>query len=223
MKKNNNNLSQITYLGYGNDLINSELSQNYITNEDIPYLTNLLKKSSDSVDDFFNIILKAYKLTPYMDSKNKITYKNNKNKKVKAKEIIENAINLLKVQEIESLIKKENSNLIQKTYMQIESTDFIFLDMEQAEQLLNINIIENDEEKMDFYYSNENYIDMDEAKESILKNLKERFGLNISNVAVVNNQFIIENKQFNFPALTDTKLINKLQMSYESKKSKIKL
>ena len=217
-----NHLEEITHFGYGIDLVNHMLELKTIKKEDSVYLKKIFKKTTENIDDFFNIVLKAHKLTPYSNYRKEIIYKDEKKKKVNEYKIAKYAINLLKIKEIENLIKNEPENIIHNLYVMIESTEMIYLDMEQAERLLNINIIENDDEKILCYYSNEKFLEIDEAKSIISNNLKNRFGLNISSIAVVNNQFVIENKKIDltpdFNANNILDKINKQQILNNNKR-----
>jgi hypothetical protein len=188
------NIEKLSYLGFGKDIINQLIQSNNLTTEDKLYLTNVKKENVDDIDDKINITISAYKLKfSYEPVKKKFYFKNNKNKKITLNKFSEYLIDSLKIKELENLIKKEEYRILHQIDFKVEANNssLIFLDMEQAERLLNVNIIENDEESFIARFSNEKFLEIDEAKGNILSNLRSRFGLNVNNISVVNNQFII--------------------------------
>lgn len=213
------NIESLSYLGFGKDLVKKILDTTDVTSENKKYLEELLEYSNEDIDDKINTTISAYKLKfKYEPSKENFWFINKENQKVNLSSFSKYLLNSIKIQKIEEMIKNEEVNIQSQIRLQIHSnnTNMIYLDMEQAERLLNINIIENDEESFDILFSNENFIEIYEAKKQLKNNLKNRFGVNVSNITVVNNQFIIEDKKHTIEGNLNLNRLNTLNQKIKN-------
>ena len=213
------NIESLSYLGFGKDLVKKILDTTDVTSENKKYLEEILEYSNEDIDDKINTTISAYKLKfKYEPSKENFWFINKDDQKVNLSSFSKYLLNSIKIQKIEEMIKNEEVNIQSQIRLQIHSdnTNMIYLDMEQAERLLNINIIENDEESFDVLFSNENFMEIYEAKKQLENNLKNRFGVNVSNITVVNNQFIIEDKKHTIEGNLNLNRLNTLNQKIKS-------